>query len=209
VSPPTDGGKPRPRLHDRRSSGRTSHRSSPPREPARRRSRIEAADAGQVLPPVLEHVDQGITNLARRGERSRMIPVRPHLPTPAERAIDRLGNPDSETLNTAAQSGRFCFDEEMDVISLDAEVEQPKPFGRCSRKCDPDRAEDIVAPERRKTDACPKRDVHRRARIMRVPSAMKHAPPACCRRPSRAGTSATPRRRRRELQLAATMFHLE
>jgi hypothetical protein len=58
-----------------------------------------------------------------------MIPVGPHRPTPAERAIDRLGNPDGETLNTAAQSGRFCFDEKMDVISLDAEVEQAKPSG--------------------------------------------------------------------------------
>jgi len=82
-----------------------------------------------VLPPVLENVDQGMTDLTRRRERPRMIPVRPHIPTPAERAIDRLGNPDGETLNTAAQSGRFCFDEKMDVVSLDAEVEEAKPSG--------------------------------------------------------------------------------
>jgi hypothetical protein len=82
-----------------------------------------------MLPPVLEHVDQGMTDLARRGERSRMVAVRPHPPTPSERTIDRLGNPNGESLNTAPQSGRFRFDEEMDVISLNTEVEQSKRFG--------------------------------------------------------------------------------
>ena len=69
-----------------------------------------------------------MTDLARRRERARMIPVSPHLPATAERAIDGLGNSDREALKTTAQSERLCFDEEVDVVALDAEVQHPEPI---------------------------------------------------------------------------------
>jgi len=82
-----------------------------------------------MLSPILEDVDERTTDLARCLERARMISVVPYLPTPPERAIDRLGDPDGEALNTAPESARLRLDEEVDVVALDAEVEQPKGFG--------------------------------------------------------------------------------
>ena len=150
-----------------------------------------------------------MTDLARRRERAHMIAVSPHLPTTAERAIDGLGDADREALNTTAQAARLCFNEKMDVISLDAKVQESDAFGRGLDECGPDGAEDVVAPERRKTDARPERDVHRAAPIVRGASAMWDMSATSRGRSSRTVTPAAPRRGRRKFQLAAGVLHLE
>jgi hypothetical protein len=63
-----------------------------------------------MFPPVLQDVDDCMTYLARRGESPGMIPVRPHRPTAAERAIDGLSDANGEALNTTPESAGFvCF----------------------------------------------------------------------------------------------------
>src|SRR5262249_46716003 len=95
-----------------------------------------------------------------------------------------------EPLNTAAQSARLCLDEEVDVVSLDAEVEDAKRYGRCPGESGSDNGEDIVAPERRNVGARPERDVHRAAPIVRRASTMSDMPPAG--RPGRPAPSRWP-----------------
>jgi hypothetical protein len=54
-----------------------------------------------MLPDILQHVDERVPDLARCREDARMISVRPQLPTPTERAIDRPGDTDGEPLKAA------------------------------------------------------------------------------------------------------------
>src|SRR5689334_12396611 len=138
-----------------------------------------------------------------------MIPVGPHLPASAERAIDRLGNSDRETLNTAPESARLRLDEEMDVVVLDAEVEHPKRFGRRLAEAGADGTEDVTAPERRNFHARSKGDVHRPPTIVSRTPSMKNVPPTRGRRSPRPVTSATPCWWCREFQLVSAISHLE
>jgi hypothetical protein len=162
-----------------------------------------------MFPPILQDIDERIADLPRCRERPRMIPVSPHLPATAERAIDRFGNPDREALKTTAQSERLCFNEEVDVVALHAEVDQPESFRRTPGECGPDGAEDVGAPERRKTDVRAERDVHRASRIVRGASAMWDMPARSRGRSSRTVTPAAPRRGCRKFRLAAGVLHLE
>jgi len=99
---------------------------------------------------VLQDVDESVPDLARRPERSRMKAIRPDLAVAPERAIDRLRDADGETLHAATErDDAVAFDEEMDVIPLDAEVYDPEPSSRCSRERRSDGTEDVVAPQGR------------------------------------------------------------
>jgi len=78
-----------------------------------------------VLAEVLQHVNQCIPHLTRGAQHARVIPVRPHGPAAADRAIDGAGHADGETLEPAHE-GRVAvsFDEEVQVVELHAELEQ-------------------------------------------------------------------------------------
>jgi hypothetical protein len=101
VSSPPDAGEPRPRRRNGRGPRWNDDRRSPAGKPPRRRSRIESAHIPEMLPDILQHVDERVPDLARRREDARMISVGPQLPTPTERAIDRLGDTDGEPLKAA------------------------------------------------------------------------------------------------------------
>jgi len=56
-----------------------------------------------------------------------MIAVPPHAPAPPEDPIHALRDPDGEALKPAREHAHIeCFDEEMNVIPLDRELEDPK-----------------------------------------------------------------------------------
>ena len=56
-----------------------------------------------------------------------MIAVPPHAPAPTEDPVHALRDPDSEALKPAREHAHVdCFDEEMNVIPLDRELEDPK-----------------------------------------------------------------------------------
>ena len=129
MPPPADRCQPRPWRDNRCALGRRCRRDTPPCEPGRRRSWIETADAGQVLPPVLEDVDDCVPYLARSRERSCVISVRPYSPVAAKHAIDRFGDANGEALNAAPQANvSIRFEEEVDVIALNAEVDDAEPL---------------------------------------------------------------------------------
>jgi hypothetical protein len=135
MPPPADRCQPRPWRHYRCALRRGRGRDTPSGEPGRRRSWIETADAGQVLLPVLEDVDERVPHLARSRERSHVISVRPYSPVAAERTINRLCHANGEALNAASQSNvSVRFEKEVDVIALNAEMDDAEPVRRSSRE---------------------------------------------------------------------------
>jgi hypothetical protein len=81
-----------------------------------------------MLAPVVEHVDERIAYLARRAEQPGVEAIRPHSTAAPERAVDGLGDANGETLNATSETrGRVRFNEQMHVIALDAELENPEP----------------------------------------------------------------------------------
>jgi hypothetical protein len=95
------------------------------------------------------------------------------------------------------------------VVVLDCEVEESEPVGGGLGESRSDHVEDVVPPERRKTDTCPERHVHRTARIVRRPEPVRHTAPAGPRLPPRPIPAPAPCRRRRERQLSRRAPHLE
>src|SRR5437899_1611073 len=55
---------------------------------------IDSALAHAVLPAVEQNVDQGVSNLSRRPQRTAVIPVGPDAPGAPELAVDRLRETD-------------------------------------------------------------------------------------------------------------------
>jgi hypothetical protein len=162
-----------------------------------------------MLAPVLQDVDERMPYFARRRERAHVVSVRPDGPVAAEHPVDRLGDANPEALNAAPERiGRVRFQEEMDVVSLDTVVEQAEPVPRRIRERSSDRDEDIATPERRHAVPCAQRDVHRTAPVVHCAANMRDAS-STRRLPSCAIATPTPSRRRRQLQLAPGVRHLE
>jgi len=162
-----------------------------------------------MLAPVLQDVDERMPYFARRGEHTHVISVRPHGPVTAEHPVDRLGGANREALNAAPERiGYVRFQDQMDVVSLDTVVEQAEPVPRRLRERGSDRDEDVAAPERRHAVACPQRDVHRTAAVVHCAANMRNASPTRRLAPG-AIAPPTPCRRRRQLQLAPGVRHLD
>jgi hypothetical protein len=77
-----------------------------------------------MLPPIVEHVDEGVAYFARRTEEPGVEAVCPDSSVATEHAVDCLGDADGEPLESARESyGRVRFDQQVQVIALDAEVD--------------------------------------------------------------------------------------
>ncbi len=66
MASPPDPREPGPRDRDRSRPDRRRDARSPPVEPPRGRPRVQAARPREVLPPVVQHVDERVPDLARR-----------------------------------------------------------------------------------------------------------------------------------------------
>src|SRR5580765_4245204 len=163
-----------------------------------------------MFPPVLEHVEQRVPHLARRRERPKVVAIVPDPSVSSERAIDRLRDTDRQALDAAAQLTKpVVLEDQVDVVALNAEMEQPKSFRGRLRERRSDRHEDAVAPQRRQSPGCPQRDMYWTAAIVHGSPPMWHATSSGCRFPSRAFSPATPCRRRCELELSRRTVHLD
>ena len=101
-----------------------------------------------MLAPVLEDVDECVPDLPRSLERSHVISVRPYSAVAAQRTIDRLGDANREALNAASQSNvSVRLEKEVDVIALNAEMDDAEPVGRSLHERGSDGAEDVIAAE--------------------------------------------------------------
>jgi hypothetical protein len=163
-----------------------------------------------VLAPVLEDVDECVPDLARSLERSHVISVGPYSPVAAQRTIDRLGDANREALNAASQSNvSVRFEKKVDVIALNAEVDDAEPVRRSFHERGSDGAEDVIAAERRQMVGRTERYVSRAPAIVHGAATMANASPGKRRLSPGAVTPPAPRRRRRKLQLPRCVFQFE
>ena len=138
-----------------------------------------------MFPPVLEDVDEGVPDLSWRRERTGMVPVGPNCAVATERTIDCLGDANREALDPAPQRQMsFRFDEQVNVVVLNAVVKQAEASTRRAGECCSDGDEDVVPPERGKAAARPQRDVSRAVRVVRWPTLMPYVPAPGCGLPS-------------------------
>jgi hypothetical protein len=80
-----------------------------------------------MLGPVLEHVHQRIANFAGRTEDARMVTIRPDEAAAAEDAIDGTRDANRKSLKAVPKIRvPISLDDEMQVISLNAEMQEPK-----------------------------------------------------------------------------------
>jgi hypothetical protein len=80
-----------------------------------------------MLAPIVEHVDERIAYFARRAEQASVEAIRPHATMACERGVDGLGDANGESLDPTRESrGRVRFDEQVDVVVLNAELENAK-----------------------------------------------------------------------------------
>jgi hypothetical protein len=83
-----------------------------------------------VFPPILEHINQRVPNFSGCCEPAGVVAITPHRPATAERTVHRLRHPDGQTLDPVTEAGGpFRLDEEMDVVALDAEMQEPEDVG--------------------------------------------------------------------------------
>src|SRR5262245_29837591 len=163
-----------------------------------------------MLPPVLQDVHERMPDLTRRRQLAGVVSVVPHLPAAAEQAIDRLRDADRQPLDTAAQRGQpVAFEDQVDVIALDAELDESEAFPRCSGKRRADGREEAGLSERRKIRRRPERDMDGTAGIVRGAATVRQTSPPRRRLPSCAVTSTAPRPRGRKIQLSRVTRHLE
>src|SRR5262249_17031324 len=104
----------------------------PPVEGVGRRAGIEPREPldlrGTVVARVEQDVREGVTDLARRGERARVIAVSEGPTAADELAVDATRDADRETLNAARERPRVArFDDEVHVIALHRELRESEP----------------------------------------------------------------------------------
>src|SRR6058998_3001416 len=101
-------------------------------------------------------------HLARRPQRPAVVAVCPDAASAAKAAIDRLRQTDAQPLHPASEGSiSIRFDEEMNVIHLDAEVRDVKRGGASTREATPHGGKEPCAAQRRKTRHGSHRDVNR------------------------------------------------
>ena len=193
MTSPTDRREPRARSDDRRSLVERRHVATRAVEPPCRRPGIDAARAAQMLPEVIEHVHERVPYFAGRRQQARMIPVSPHATVAPENAIDRLRDANRQAAYASLESDRVVrFDEQVDVVALDAVVQNAKGAvargGERGSRC----GERALMTERRDAGGGAQRDVSREAAIVRHAAPMRHASASQRRLAARAVARAAP-----------------
>jgi len=77
---------------------------------------------------ILEDVAEGVRDLAAGREDVSVVPINKDLPPTSGGPVDRARHADGEALHAAGEAfGAFSFDKQVEVISLDGEVNDPNP----------------------------------------------------------------------------------
>ena len=89
-----------------------------------------------MLPEVLNDVDDRGARLARCAQRAGVVAVTPDAAATRGRAIDGSGTAPGETLKPTGQGlPRIRFDDEVDVIRLNGEMDDTKVAAIGMRQC--------------------------------------------------------------------------
>jgi hypothetical protein len=202
VAPPSHGRQPGARGHDGSIRRIRSRPAPPPSEPGRRRAGIQAALSTAMLPDIHQHVDQGMADGARAGERPGMVAGAPDAPAAAQRPIHRAGEAYRETLDAARQAtGVLRFDDQMHVICLHRELDDAKIVVGRARKRGPDGREDPAGAETAERGHRPQGDVHGMRRAVRGSRGVPDDAAAGSALPTCTGPAPSPGAADRERQL--------
>ena len=161
-SQPTLPGEPAPGLAHGRGFGGPLGCPCPPPEPRARAAGVDHRGRAQVLPKVLQHVDDRRTHLARRPQRTPVVPVAPDAPVALRGAVDRSGAAPGQALDSARE--RFApvrFDHEMNVIGLNREVDDAKVRSIGQRQGSSERGKRRLRSKRRQPPVATKCDEDR------------------------------------------------
>ena len=139
-----------------------------------------------------------------------MIPVSPETASASERPVDRLCDPDREALDTAREPHRLVrFHQQVQMIGLHAELEDPESPGAGGRQSIADRREDLVASEAGNASAGSQGHVNRTSGVMNTPPGMCDTTPTGPGLPPGALAGSAPRADSEcELQLPTVSDHL-
>lgn len=209
-SSPPDAGEPRPRCHHRRRAADAYRGRPPASEPRRGRQWVDPAHAGNVLPHVLQNVDDRQTHFARRSKLPRMVPVRPDGSTPAKCSVEPSRDAYGQPLQSPTQTSFVVsLHDQVKVVVLNAEMQKPERRGRSGGKGRAHGGEGVWRAQRRKPGTRSHGHVHRRAGVVCLAAVMRHALASRGAPPSCASSRSAPGRTRFELQLLHAACQLD
>ena len=129
-----------------------------------------------MLPPIVQHVDQGIPHFARRPQHARMIPIAPYAASPPEDAVDGLCDPNREPANTALERRwRLRLYQQVQMVAPNAELEDPESLRARSPQGDLDRREQALLSQARQPGYRTQRHMGRTATIVRDAATVRNA----------------------------------
>ena len=103
-----------------------------------------------VLAPIHQHIDEPIAHFARRAERPRMESAAPHGAPPTERAVECAREPYQKAHHSARKGRRVVsFDNQVNVIGLNRELDDAKPRPRRSGEPAPQGSEEPLLAQAR------------------------------------------------------------
>jgi hypothetical protein len=138
-----------------------------------------------------------------------MVSIRPYRPTPAKQSVDETGNPDGQPAHTTLEPRRpVRFHQQVQMILLNAELENAKALVRPCAQGLLDRTKEAFGSEGGKVRARPQRDMGRTARIVREAPDMRNVPTSRVRLAAGSIARAAPCSGAK-LQLSSSPPHLE
>ena len=103
-----------------------------------------------MFAPILQHVDEGRTYFARRGEWSGMVTIAEYLPASVEMMVDRSCHANREPARREQERRAVMrFNDEMNVIALHGEVHETKCTRRRRAQGSTHREKERLAPQAR------------------------------------------------------------
>src|SRR2546425_115236 len=147
---------------------------APPIEVPGRRAGIQAGFCPAMLAAVHQYVDQHVAHRSRGGERPGMISIPPDGTPPIERAVHRPRHADGQAPEAAAERQRIIrLDDQMQVIVLDAEVQEAEVTVGHRSEGAADGREDSAGPQAADGRPRTERDVHGVRADVRGPRTMR------------------------------------
>jgi hypothetical protein len=120
-----------------------------------------------MFPDIHQYVNETVTNLARGGQRSSVIPIPPHGPPAPERSIHDPRDADGETAEAAGECrGIIRLDDQMQVVGPDGELQHAEFGARRGGERAPERGKDARAAKTADALDRPQGRVHGMHRVM-------------------------------------------
>jgi hypothetical protein len=162
-----------------------------------------------MLPPVVEHVDERVAHLAWSTKEPGVKTIHPDASVATERTVDGFGDADGESLEPAGEShGRVRFDEQVQMVPLDAEVNNAETHAARGRQGATDGHKRPILAKRRKAGDRAQRHVCRTTTVVGRAAVMRHIATAGGGLAPGAASATSPGPDR-ELQLSRRRGHLK